>query len=165
MPPVGPSARAAAAVAAALCRNDIVPIATILTPNQFEAQLLSGVTISDMDTAWAAIDVLHARGPKTVIITSTDFAPAAERVMYMLVSCPWGAWTQRAMRVRMRPCDGELVRGTSAAACAVRTRALCLPRPGHRSQPCTTLQTVCRMRGIPCLRAWIALHVRTRGSW
>eukprot|EP01137_Pigoraptor_chileana_P015616 Opistho-2@71781 len=53
-------------------RDQVVPLANVLTPNQFEAELLTGITIKTEDDAFAAIDALHARGVRTVVITSSD---------------------------------------------------------------------------------------------
>lgn len=53
-------------------RERIVPLADVVTPNQFEAELLTGVKISDIPSALAAIDVLHSKGVRTVVISSTD---------------------------------------------------------------------------------------------
>jgi hypothetical protein len=48
----------------------VVGLATVLTPNQFEAQLLSGVAIRSLADAGRACDVLHSRGPRVVLLTS-----------------------------------------------------------------------------------------------
>lgn len=53
-------------------RTTIVPLASVMVPNQFEAeQLTGGRPITDLASALAACDELHARGPHTVIITSS----------------------------------------------------------------------------------------------
>ena len=43
--------------------------ADILTPNETEAQILTGVEVVDDATAQRACDVLHARGTRTAVIT------------------------------------------------------------------------------------------------
>ncbi|OWA50567.1 Pyridoxal kinase [Hypsibius exemplaris] len=53
-------------------RDSILPLADIVTPNQFEAELLTGITIRSEKDALAAIDRLHSRGVPTVIISSSD---------------------------------------------------------------------------------------------
>lgn len=151
-----------------LYRNDIVPIATILTPNQFEAQLLSGVSITDMDTAWAAVDVLHARGPQTVIITSTDFAPASDHTMYMLVSCPWGMCAHFALHVSAcAHARTRLVYTTLRKRARLYASALASKHQltTCASRPLQTVQTACRMCGIACSQVWIAVHAHMRASW
>eukprot|EP00741_Cyanophora_paradoxa_P023285 tig00000254_g22492.t1 len=55
-----------------LYRDEVVPRATILTPNQFECQLLTGMEINSNEDAAAACDKLHSLGPRAVIITSME---------------------------------------------------------------------------------------------
>ena len=51
---------------------------TSITPNQFELELLAGRDTKTMADALAAIDALHARGPRAILVTSlqTDETPA-----------------------------------------------------------------------------------------
>jgi pyridoxine kinase len=51
----------------------LVPLATVVTPNQFEAELLTRVEIACMADAVRACDVLHEKGPNVVVITSLSF--------------------------------------------------------------------------------------------
>ena len=57
-------------------RDELVPLASVLTPNQTELELLSGVKVADLASARAALDALHALGARTVVVTSTDVALA-----------------------------------------------------------------------------------------
>src|SRR5829696_6823848 len=59
-------------------RDHALPAADIVTPNQFELDHLSGRTSATRRDALAAIDALHALGPKTIMATSlhTDETPA-----------------------------------------------------------------------------------------
>jgi len=52
-------------------RDQVVPIADILTPNQFEAELLTGMKIESEADAQKCIITLHKRGPGTVVISSS----------------------------------------------------------------------------------------------
>jgi pyridoxine kinase len=58
-------------------RDHALPAADIITPNQFELDHLSGRTSATRRDALAAIDALHALGPKTIMVTSlhTDETP------------------------------------------------------------------------------------------
>src|SRR5882757_4598546 len=58
-------------------RDHALPMADIATPNQFELEHLSGRTTATMPDALQAIDVLHALGPKAILVTSlhTDETP------------------------------------------------------------------------------------------
>lgn len=53
--------------AAAVYGEAIVPLASVLTPNQFEAERLTGREIRSEADALAACRALHAQGPGTVV--------------------------------------------------------------------------------------------------
>lgn len=53
-------------------RDQLVQLATVLTPNQTEAQFLTGVEISDASSALSACRILHSKGVRTVVITSLE---------------------------------------------------------------------------------------------
>nr|CAG4645648.1 EOG090X09AY [Lynceus sp. MCZ IZ 141354] len=55
-------------------RDKILPLADIATPNQFEAELLTGTEINTEEEAKAAVDLLHAKGVGTVVISSSDLS-------------------------------------------------------------------------------------------
>ncbi len=59
-------------------RETALPLADIVTPNQFELELLSGQSVTDAASARAAVALLHARGPRVVMVTSLliDDTPA-----------------------------------------------------------------------------------------
>ncbi|QDZ19477.1 pyridoxal kinase [Chloropicon primus] len=48
----------------------VVPLADILTPNQFELQLLTGTKVETEEDIKRAVDLLHGKGPETVVVTS-----------------------------------------------------------------------------------------------
>ena len=49
--------------------DEILEKVSIITPNETEAERLTGITVNDIPTAAEAADVLHGRGIETVIIT------------------------------------------------------------------------------------------------
>lgn len=49
-------------------KTQLLPLATVVTPNQFEAEVLSGIDITSFDTAREACNVLHSLGPKVCIL-------------------------------------------------------------------------------------------------
>jgi pyridoxine kinase len=63
---------------AAFMRDRLVPLADVVTPNQFELEILSGRPSDTLAAARNAIDALHGRGPTAVLVTSlkTDDTPA-----------------------------------------------------------------------------------------
>nr|XP_039336357.1 pyridoxal kinase isoform X3 [Saimiri boliviensis boliviensis] len=65
-------------------KEKVVPVADIITPNQFEAELLSGRKIHSQEEALAVMDMLHAMGPDTVVITSSDL-PSPRGSDYLIV--------------------------------------------------------------------------------
>jgi pyridoxine kinase len=58
-------------------RHHAVPAADVITPNQFELELLSGQSSVTRDDALAAIDAVHRLGPRAILVTSlhTDETP------------------------------------------------------------------------------------------
>ncbi len=48
-------------------RETIVPLASMITPNQFEAEKLLGMTIATEQEAIQACQALHDKGPHTVV--------------------------------------------------------------------------------------------------
>ena len=48
--------------------SDLLPLATVITPNLLEAQLLTGITITDEQDMLAAARQLAARGPRWVLV-------------------------------------------------------------------------------------------------
>lgn len=59
-------------------REQAVPAADILTPNQFELELLTDIEVRTIGDAHRAVDVLRDAGPKVVLVTSlvTEETPA-----------------------------------------------------------------------------------------
>ncbi|KAL4371747.1 hypothetical protein AHAS_Ahas06G0196700 [Arachis hypogaea] len=53
-------------------RERVVPVASMLTPNQFEAELLTGFRIQSEDDGRKACNFLHEAGPSKVVITSIN---------------------------------------------------------------------------------------------
>lgn len=56
-------------------RDEVVPHADALLPNQFEAELLSGISIRTQSDARKACEALHRKGVGLVIITSAQLTP------------------------------------------------------------------------------------------
>lgn len=53
-------------------KDTIIPNADIITPNQFELELLTDMKVHSIEDAWKAIDVLHKKGCKTVVVSSSE---------------------------------------------------------------------------------------------
>lgn len=50
-----------------LYKSDLLPLATIITPNQFEAEQLTGASVSTEQEALQACQALMQKGPKAVV--------------------------------------------------------------------------------------------------
>lgn len=53
-------------------RDEIIPLADIATPNQFEVELLTGKKIVNEADAWERMGWFHERGVKMVALSSSD---------------------------------------------------------------------------------------------
>ena len=51
-------------------RKELVPLADIVCPNQFELEALTGLDTTSGDNAVKAINILHEMGPSVVLVTS-----------------------------------------------------------------------------------------------
>jgi pyridoxine kinase len=75
-----------------LMRDRVVPAAQVVTPNQFELELLSGRQTSTLDDVLAAADEVRATGPDTVLVTSVVHADARPETLDMVAVSAAGAW-------------------------------------------------------------------------
>jgi pyridoxine kinase len=57
-----------------LMRDEALPLATVITPNQFELEFLAGHPVVDLESTIAAIQQLRDRGPSVVLVTSLSRA-------------------------------------------------------------------------------------------
>ncbi|MDP9487501.1 MAG: pyridoxal kinase PdxY [Actinomycetota bacterium] len=73
-------------------RDEAVPAADVVTPNQFELEFLAGRAINTLDDALAAADVALALGPGLVLVTSLVHRDALAETIEMLAASAEGAW-------------------------------------------------------------------------
>uniref|UniRef100_A0A8C9TF57 Pyridoxal kinase n=1 Tax=Scleropages formosus TaxID=113540 RepID=A0A8C9TF57_SCLFO len=95
-------------------KNKVVPVADIITPNQFEAELLTGKNISTEKDAVEVMDLLHKMGPDTVVITSSDLpSRLGDRFLVALGSQrsvkPDGTRTTQRIRMEIPKVDAVFV--------------------------------------------------------
>jgi len=118
-------------------QRDVIPLATVLTPNQFECELLTDTKIACELDAVAACDMLHARGVPVVVITSLDYGGPDEIVMMLSEETANGTEPRRK-RVGTR---GPPRRGPRSLKSLKRTqgpdarKARFVVRTTHRSSP------------------------------
>lgn len=55
-------------------KEKLLPIADVLTPNQFEVEQLTGIKVDTLESAKKACAALHAIGPNLVFVTSCVFS-------------------------------------------------------------------------------------------
>lgn len=75
-----------------LFKNELVPLADIVTPNQFELEALTGIVTATLNDARRAIDRIHEQGPATVLVTSFHGAENGGRLS-MLASDKSGLYS------------------------------------------------------------------------
>lgn len=66
-------------------KNQAVKHATILTPNQFELELLTNIPINTLEDAKRACNILHDQGAKIILVTSLTRSDADSETIEMLV--------------------------------------------------------------------------------
>jgi len=74
-------------------RDRALPVATIITPNQFELEYLSNRVVTGIDSALAAVDAVMARGPRVVLVTSLRRTDAKVDSIEMLAANSAEAFT------------------------------------------------------------------------
>ncbi|MCS5480127.1 pyridoxal kinase PdxY [Corynebacterium sp. YIM 101645] len=75
-----------------LLRDRVVPVADIITPNQFELGFLTGREASDLASTLDAADAAREMGPSTVLVTSVERPERPEGTIEMLAVNDAGAW-------------------------------------------------------------------------
>ena len=107
-------------------RQQVVPAAQIITPNQFELRSLTGMPASTMDEVLNAADAARSLGPEVVLITSVVRQDGPPDTIEMLAVDGNGAWLVSTRRLaRTFTGSGDL---TAAIFLATLLRAWDLPR-------------------------------------
>jgi pyridoxine kinase len=75
-----------------LLREKVVPVADIITPNQFELGYLTGMDPHTIEETLASADAARAMGPATVLVTSVERPDREEGTIEMMAVTPVGAW-------------------------------------------------------------------------
>lgn len=80
-------------------QGEAVPLADILTPNQFEVEQLTGITVNGLDDALKAARALIAAGPSLVLMTSLALPDTPPGTVEMLLATAGQAWRIGTPRV------------------------------------------------------------------
>ena len=76
-----------------------VPAATLLTPNAFEVEALTGLEVRDRPAAVRALAALRARGPEVVVATSLTLDETPADALDMMAVDGNGAWAVRTPKL------------------------------------------------------------------
>lgn len=85
-----------------LLREKVVPVADIITPNQFELGFLTGTEPDTLESTLASVDLAMAMGPRTVLVTSVERPDREDDTIEMLVADSAGAWIVQTPRLPMK---------------------------------------------------------------
>ncbi|MCS5497299.1 pyridoxal kinase PdxY [Cnuibacter physcomitrellae] len=75
-----------------LLRDRVVPVADIITPNQFELGYLTGTEPASLESTLESVDLARAMGPSTVLVTSVERPDREPETIEMLAVDDEGAW-------------------------------------------------------------------------
>jgi pyridoxine kinase len=85
-----------------IIREQVVPVADIITPNQFELGFLTQTEPEDLASTLDSADAARALGPSTVLVTSVLRPDRPEDTIELLAVTGDGAWTVRTPRLPMK---------------------------------------------------------------
>ncbi|MEA1261812.1 pyridoxal kinase PdxY [Microbacterium maritypicum] len=85
-----------------LLRERVVPVADIITPNQFELGFLTDTEPDTLESTLASVDLAHAMGPRTVLVTSVERPDREEGTIEMLAADGEGAWLVQTPHLPMK---------------------------------------------------------------
>jgi pyridoxine kinase len=83
-------------------RAQVVPVADIITPNQFELGFLTDTSPDSLRTTLDSADAARELGPSTVLVTSMLRPDRPEDTIEMLAVTDDGAWSVRTPRLPMK---------------------------------------------------------------
>lgn len=78
---------------APIYKTVVMPLASIITPNQFEAEEITGLKINTVNDALNTMSALHQLGPRIVIVTSCHLEGNMD-TLHCFISYPTGDDTQ-----------------------------------------------------------------------
>ncbi len=87
----------------AYMKEKAVPAADVVTPNQFELELLTGVSVKTLADALEGAARILAMGPKVVLVTSLQHDTTPEGRIEMLAVTREGAWLVDTPMLPMTP--------------------------------------------------------------
>jgi pyridoxine kinase len=85
-----------------IIREQVVPYADIITPNQFELGFLTGTEPDTLESTLESADAAMAMGPSTVLVTSVLQPDLPDDTIEMLAVTGDGAWIVRTPRLPIK---------------------------------------------------------------
>jgi pyridoxine kinase len=85
-----------------LLRERVVPVADIITPNQFELGFLTETEPDTLESTLASADLAREMGPRTILVTSVERPDREEGTIEMLVVDDAGAWIVQTPHLPMK---------------------------------------------------------------
>ncbi|MCC4248814.1 MULTISPECIES: pyridoxal kinase PdxY [Microbacterium] len=85
-----------------LLRERVVPVADIITPNQFELGFLTGTEPGSIESTLESADLVRSRGPRTVLVTSVERPDREPDTIEMMVVDDAGAWIVQTPLIPMK---------------------------------------------------------------
>ena len=85
-----------------LLREKVVPVADIITPNQFELGFLTETEPDTLESTLASVDLARAMGPRTILVTSVERPDREEGTIEMLAVDDAGAWIVQTPHLPMK---------------------------------------------------------------
>ncbi|MEJ1155499.1 MULTISPECIES: pyridoxal kinase PdxY [Microbacterium] len=85
-----------------LLRERVVPAADLITPNQFELGYLTDTEPGTLESTLASVDLVRARGPRAVLVTSVERPDQPADTIEMLAVDESGAWIVQTPRLPLK---------------------------------------------------------------
>jgi pyridoxine kinase len=85
-----------------ILREQVVPHADVITPNQFELGFLTGTEPDSLESTLESADAARAMGPSTVLVTSVLRPGRPDDTIEMLAVTGHGAWSVRTPRLPIK---------------------------------------------------------------
>ena len=85
-----------------IIREKVVPVADLITPNQFELGFLTDTSPASLESTLESADLARAMGPSSVLVTSVERPDAADDTIEMLAVDGDSAWIVQTPRLPMK---------------------------------------------------------------
>jgi pyridoxine kinase len=80
-------------------RDHAVRRADVITPNQFELEYLAGRSTATLADALAAVEAVHAMGPRAILVTSLHNEETPDDAVDLMASTAQGRWRIRTPKL------------------------------------------------------------------